>query len=219
MNIETRKCTDGSMTLYLPDMDETYHSVHGAITESQFVYIQAGLAQIDAQEISILEFGFGTGLNALLSLAYANKAAKRLHYYSVEKYPLAQETLDSLNYGSLLDMDAEWNRLHAAEWNSWFVLETTHALYKMHGDFEELDLPNNSIDLLSYYAFAPSKQEGVWSISYLHKAANALQTGGVLVTYCAKGQFRLDLQALGFEVTRLPGPPGKHEMIFAKLTA
>lgn len=217
MKIETRECTDGSMTLYLPDMDETYHSIHGAITESQFVYIQAGLAQIDAHEISILEFGFGTGLNALLSLAYANKAAKRLRYYSVEKYPLAQETLESLNYGSLLAMDAEWKRMHAAEWNTWNEWETTHALYKMQGDFDELDLPNNSIDLLYYDAFAPSKQEEVWTIGYLQKAANALKTGGVLVTYCAKGQFRRDLQALGFEVTRLPGPPGKHEMIFAKL--
>ncbi len=217
MNIETRKCTDGSMTLYLPDMDETYHSVHGAITESQFVYIQNGLEQIASQEISILEFGFGTGLNALLSFAYAQKVRKRLRYYTVEKFPLEKDQLDSLNYGSLLEMNAEWGRLHDLAWNTWEDWEEKHALYKMQGDFTALDLPNHSIDLLYYDAFAPSKQEEVWSINYLQKAAATLKKGGILVTYCAKGQFRRDLQSLGFEVSRLPGPPGKNEMIRAQL--
>lgn len=217
MNIETRQCTDGSMTLYLPDMDETYHSVHGAITESQFVYIEAGLQPIDSQEISILEFGFGTGLNALLSLAHAQKSEKQLHYYSVEKYPLQQEQIDSLNYGSMLEMESEWKRLHELGWNNWQDWEGKHALYKMQGDFTELELPNASIDIVFYDAFAPSKQEEVWSIYYLKKAADTLRKGGVLVSYCAKGQFRRDLQSLGFEVSRLPGPPGKNEMIRAQL--
>lgn len=217
MHIETRECKDGSMTLYLPDMDETYHSMHGAITESQYVYIQEGLALIDANEVSILEFGFGTGLNALLSLKHAISNKQTLAYYTVEKFPLDAVQLDTLNYAKELGALDEWTHLHALKWNTWQDWETQHRCYKWQGDFKELDLPLNSIDLIYYDAFAPSKQNEVWSIDYLSKAAEVLKPEGILVTYCAQGQFRRNLESLGFEVSRLPGPPGKKEMIRAQL--
>jgi len=216
MNIETRQCEDGSSTLYLPDMDETYHSIHGAITESQHVYIEAGLAQFHSGEVTILEFGFGTGLNALLSLRFANETELVLKYFSVEKFPLGQEQLASLNYGARLDMQTEWTRLHQIAWNEWQEWGKNHQLYKYEGDFREIDLPENSCDLLYYDAFAPSKQPEVWSMDYLAMAYRCLKSGGILVTYCAKGQFRRDIESLGFAVSRLGGPPGKMEMIRAQ---
>ena len=205
------------MTLYLPDLDETYHSMHGAITESQYVYIQEGLARIDSDKVAILEFGFGTGLNALLSLKHAASTKQTLSYCTVEKFPLQPAQLDTLNYAESLELFGEWKRLHELVWNSWEAWEMAHRCYKWQGDFLELDLPANSIDLIYYDAFAPSKQNEVWSTEYLTKAAEVLKPTGLLVTYCAQGQFRRNLEALGFEVSRLPGPPGKKEMIRAQL--
>lgn len=215
MKIETLLSGDGSSTLFLPEMNETYHSRNGAITESQYVYIDRGLAACESKEINILEFGFGTGLNALLSLRFARKEGIILNYTSVEKHPLGQEIIRQINYGSELTMEAEWQELHKLPWEEKQHWAGHHRLFKFEGDFRDVPYVPASFDLVYYDAFGPSKQAEVWQTDYLQLAFDALKTGGILVTYCAQGQFKRNLKALGFQVESLKGPPGKLEMVLA----
>lgn len=216
MKIETLLSGDGSSTLYLPEMDETYHSRHGAITESQYVYIEQGLARQDGPSVKILEFGFGTGLNALLSIAYAQKKGLTLDYTSVEKYPLEDAIIHQINYATELNMEEVWTRLHQLPWGEKTDWEVLHRLHKFKGDFRDVPLQKTSFDLVYYDAFGPGKQPEVWQPEYLQVAYDALKEGGMLVTYCAQGQFKRNLKALGFQVESLKGPPGKLEMVLAK---
>lgn len=219
MKIESIQCKDGSKTLFLPDLDETYHSRHGAITESQYVYIDHGLAQVSPNTgpIRILEFGLGTGLNALLSLKYANEHGLQLEYMSVEKFPLMPEHLAELNYSMLLDAEDEFAELHQLPWGEWASWQGQHRLYKFQGDFLTCPIEAHSVDLIYYDAFAPSKQAEVWELPYLEFAVKALKVKGILVTYCAQGQFKRNLKSLGMSVNKFPGPPGKAEMVQAVL--
>lgn len=216
MKIETLLSGDGSSTLYLPELDETYHSRHGAITESQYVYIEQGLAACRGPEIGILEFGFGTGLNALLSLRFAEKHKLVLNYCSVEKFPLPAEVIGEINYAGELKMEEAWKEMHALPWGKASSWASSHRLHKYEGDFMDAPVDNATIDLIYYDAFGPGKQPEVWQVSYLQFAFDALKKGGILVTYCAQGQFKRNLRALGFEVSTLKGPPGKLEMVFAQ---
>ncbi|MHB1279009.1 MAG: tRNA (5-methylaminomethyl-2-thiouridine)(34)-methyltransferase MnmD [Bacteroidia bacterium] len=218
MKIETLLSGDGSSTLFLPEMNETYHSRHGAITESQYVYIDQGLARCTGAQINILEFGFGTGLNALLSLRFAQKHGLSLNYSSVEKFPLPKSIIHQINYGNELHMESSWETLHQLPWGAQVNWEQRHFLFKFEGDFRDIPIPQASIDLIYYDAFGPSKQAEVWQTDYLLVAFNALKSGGLLVTYCAQGQFKRNLKALGFEVEAVKGPPGKLEMVLAKKT-
>lgn len=216
MKIETLISGDGSSTLFLPEMNETYHSRHGAITESQHVYIDHGLANCQGGNVKILEFGFGTGLNALLSLRHAQKQGIKLDYTSVEKYPLSEEIIHQINYGSELEMEAAWKELHRLPWGEIQRWEGVHSLFKYAGDFREVPFNPASFDLIYYDAFGPSKQAEVWQTDYLQVAFDALKTEGLLVTYCAQGQFKRNLKGLGFQVEAIKGPPGKLEMVLAK---
>ncbi len=216
MKIETLLSGDGSSTLFLPEMNETYHSRHGAITESQHVYIDKGLANCPGPVVNILEFGFGTGLNALLSLRFARKHGLTLNYSSVEKFPLPKSILHQINYGNELHMESSWEILHQLAWGEKVNWEEDHYLYKFEGDFREISIQPASIDLVYYDAFGPSKQPEVWQSDYLQVAFHALKPAGLLVTYCAQGQFKRNLKALGFEVEAVKGPPGKLEMVLAK---
>lgn len=216
MKIETLLSGDGSSTLFLPEINETYHSRNGAITESQYVYIDNGLANCPGPIVNILEFGFGTGLNALLSLRNAQKHGKTLAYTSVEKYPLPQDILRQINYGSKLNMDAAWMELQRLSWGEKQVWAALHTLFKFEGDFRDIPFQPASFDLVYYDAFGPSKQAEVWQTDYLQVAFDALKTGGLLVTYCAQGQFKRNLKSLGFQVEAIKGPPGKLEMVLAK---
>ncbi|MBI1221245.1 MAG: tRNA (5-methylaminomethyl-2-thiouridine)(34)-methyltransferase MnmD [Bacteroidetes bacterium] len=218
MKIESLTSADGSSTLYIPEMDETYHSRKGAVTESEYVYIKMGLANLHLKQVRLLEFGLGTGLNALLSLRYANQNRIQLDYTSVEKYPLEQGILQTINYAEHLSMKDEWQELHQIIWQESSEWDTFHRLLKWQGDFLEAPLEEGAYDLIYYDAFAPSKQADVWGMEYLNKAYRALKTGGILATYCAQGQFKRNLKSLGFEVENLPGPPGKMEMVRARKT-
>ncbi|HCS20877.1 MAG TPA: methyltransferase [Bacteroidetes bacterium] len=216
MKIETLLSADGSSTLFLPEMNETYHSRHGAITESQHVYIDQGLARCSVEVVNVLEFGFGTGLNALLSLRYAQKHGIRLNYASVEIYPLPPSIIHQINYGSQLGMEASWQTLHQIPWGEKQDWEKIHTLFKYEGDFRAVPILPATIDLIYYDAFGPSKQAEVWQNDYLEKAFDSLKSEGLLVTYCAQGQFKRNLKELGFQVEALKGPPGKLEMVLAK---
>lgn len=215
MKVEAILCADGSSTLFVPEMDETYHSRHGAITESQYVYVGAGLAVVQKPVVRILEFGFGTGLNALLSLRHSRKEGLKIEYTSFEMYPLSAEILAQLNYDETLGMKEEWNALHLAAWGKAVEIDPGFFLTKFEGDFRHAPCTPGSVDVVYYDAFAPSKQPEVWTEDYLQTAFRALCNGGILVSYCAQGQFKRNLKTIGFEVETLPGPPGKAEMVRA----
>lgn len=214
MKIELIETGDGSSSLFLPDLDETYHSRKGALTESQYVYIKMGLSLFSQKEVHILEFGFGTGLNALLSLEYAKMHDKNIYYTSTELHPLEESITSKLVYP---DTNRNyWDLLHRASWNKMEEIEHFFQLYKHQGEFLDVDVPDASIDLIYYDAFAPSKQPEVWAIEYLEKAYQVMKPGAYLVTYCAQGQFKRNLKSIGFIVESLTGPPGKTEMIRAQ---
>ena len=216
MQVKRISTEDGSDSLYVPELDETYHSIHGAIQESVHVFIQNGFKHyLDSQrpdQIAILEFGFGTGLNALLTLQ-ATKMAQ-VAYTSLEKYPVNQALAKELNYGKALGMEEAFEQLIACPWEKWYDLTDAFKLMKREIDFVDFE-PEGHFDLVYFDAFAPSKQPELWTPEILKKCYEALRPQGVFVTYSAKGQLRRNLQNLGFQVERLPGPPGKFEMVRA----
>ena len=218
MKIEIRETMDGSQTLYLEEIDEHYHSTFGAIQESQHVFIREGLERCFAKEISLLEIGFGTGLNCYLTLLNCLKRDQNVSYYCVEKNPLPEELWDQLNYGlPFQDSDAElFKLLHKAPWNCVVAINDQFSIYKIEGDVLQndlIDLP--MFDLVYYDAFSPDKQPELWEKHLFEKIFSKMNENGILVTYCAKGQVRRLLQAVGFCVERVPGPPGKREMLRA----
>lgn len=218
MNIEIVSSADGSHTLFLPDMNETYHSLHGAITESRHVFIDKGLDAVvkDDQPTRVLEVGFGTGLNALLTMAYAEKFLKKVIYHTLEPNPLPKEIWEKLNYTEKLSAPVSgfYERLHSLEWNSEVELSPYFTIKKINARLEEWET-QEEYDLVYFDAFAPGKQAEVWKLSNIEKCYRRVKAPGLLVSYCAQGQFRRDLQSAGFEVERLPGPPGKKEMLRA----
>jgi len=204
---------DGSHTLYLPEMDEHYHSVHGAIQESLHVFIKAGFDACPAQQPRVFEVGFGTGLNALLTAIEAAESGRKVRYTSVELYPLTLEQALMLNYGKILGEETLFANLHKAAWNESVVLNDRFSLRKVETDFSSMPMVENEYDLIYFDAFAPNKQADLWQQDIFDRLFRSLRPNGIFVTYCAKGVVRRMLQASGFVVERLPGPPGKHEML------
>lgn len=208
---------DGSSTLYSDRLKESYHSVNGAVQESRHVFIEAGLQQCRPPQVRIFELGFGTGLNALLSWEAAHRLQLNIDYVSLEAYPLRPEITRTLNYQGFtagLAADA-FDQLHRAAWNQRVVLETGRfSLKKVHADFN-LYTFDDVYDLVYFDAFAPAKQPELWAEENFRKIAAALPAGGILVTYCAMGEVRRRMQRSGFTTERLPGPPGKREMLRA----
>ncbi len=211
--IETQ---DGSHTLYSSRFGESYHSRYGAIQESRHVFISAGLYYVIPlrKEIRILEMGFGSGLNAFLSLLEAKKREVHLWYDAIEAYPIANDDAIALNYpAQVVEADARENfmALHLNSWEEWHAITPFFNLRKRHMPIEQLD-EEEQYDLVYYDAFAPSAQPELWDSPVLARIYRALKPGGVLVTYCAKGIVKRTLTELGFQVEALPGPPGKREM-------
>ena len=209
---------DGSHSLYVPQLDEHYHSTHGAIQESQHVYINTGLNACRLQQVNILEIGFGTGLNAFLTLLEYKKTDKQIHYTSLELYPLDIKNAQQLNYAQQLS-DASgaehFMALHKAPWNEMIKITPGFSLHKIETDFST---PNN-IELNTYFdviyfdAFAPEKQPEMWTQQIFDKLFLLCNKNAIITTYCAKGVVRRMLQSAGFTVERLPGPPGKREIL------
>ncbi|OFX54530.1 MAG: hypothetical protein A2066_03930 [Bacteroidetes bacterium GWB2_41_8] len=212
---------DGSHTIYLPEMDEHYHSVHGAIQESLHIYIEQGLLQTCRKDISVLEIGFGTGLNAYLTYCYALEQNLSLNYIGLEKYPLNEDEYSILNYSDEIfpEYSAIFNRLHQAEWGKMNEISTEFMLTKIKADiatFQFNDTPQ--FDLVYYDAFAPGKQPEMWTDIILKKVAATVKKDGIIITYCAKGTVRRALSDAGFAMERIPGPPGKKEILRGKKT-
>ncbi|MCD7977900.1 MAG: tRNA (5-methylaminomethyl-2-thiouridine)(34)-methyltransferase MnmD [Tannerellaceae bacterium] len=211
---ELQITADGSHTLFVPAMDEHYHSVNGAVQESKHVFIEAGLKQLDRDPIRIFEVGFGTGLNVFLTLLETEH--RTVEYFTIEQYPLEEQLIHALNYGErvLSGKTDLFLSLHQAEWNRSVPINDSFTLHKMHGDSNTASLPGQ-IDLVYFDAFAPDKQPDMWNQEIFNKLYKQMTSGGILTTYCAKGVVRRMLQTAGFTVERIPGPPGKREMLRA----
>ncbi len=209
--------TDGSNTLFVPGLNEHYHSIHGAIQESEHVFIKNGLQRFpDFSEISILEIGFGTGLNVLLTWLRAREYNMKIKITSIEKYPLIPEEFNKLNYSLKLGTEANkiFQKIHTSLWDEYVQIATGFQLKKQETDL--LDFTTNETYNLVYFdAFAPDIQPKLWTAEVFLQMYNLLEPGGILVTYSAKGQVRRNMQTAGFEVKRVPGPPGKREMLKA----
>lgn len=209
---------DGSHTLYREDIDENYHSGHGAIQEAVHVFIQAGLAPLVGSKrlLTILEMGFGTGLNALLTANFAHLVKQQIHYIGLEAYPVELDLIKQLNYPEQIGgmSETHFNKIHEAKWDGIGVVNNFLTLQKIEQKLEDF-IPRKGIDLVFYDAFGPNSQAEVWDINLFDKLFNYMNSDSVLVTYCAKGQVRRDLESVGFTVERLAGPPGKREMLRA----
>jgi tRNA U34 5-methylaminomethyl-2-thiouridine-forming methyltransferase MnmC len=212
-NIIFQLTEDGSHTLYVPALDEHYHSVHGAIQESRFVFLKTGLEACHVVEPSIFEVGFGTGLNAFLTAIEATEKQRAMRYTTVELYPLNNEQVAQLNYVGKLGYPELFADIHAAKWDEWQEIIPNFRLKKIEGDCSSLKLLENEYDLIFFDAFAPNKQGDLWQQVIFDNLFRSLKPDGIFVTYCAKGVVRRMLQSSGFLVERLPGPPGKHEML------
>ncbi len=217
--IQFKKTGDGSHTLYRADLDETYHSHHGAINESLHVFIEMGLKAVintGKKEVRLLEVGFGTGLNMLLTALEAERIPElKVRAVSLEPYPIPPEMAGELNYGDLLpngDQAREiLSALHHSPWEE-DVAFGAFTLRKTKQRLEDYTDQPGSFDLIYFDAFAPNKQSEVWDAGNLEKCAALLRAGGMLVTYCAQGAFKRGLKAAGLIVENLPGPPGKRFM-------
>jgi tRNA U34 5-methylaminomethyl-2-thiouridine-forming methyltransferase MnmC len=209
---------DGSNTLFVPELDEHYHSINGAVQESKYVFIEAGLRQCSKDYVSILEVGFGTGLNALLTLLEAEKSKKYIHYCGVELYPLPIDLIRKLNYTQDLPLSDQnlYLKLHEADWGINNNITNFFSIIKLAEDFTRLEKNlSDNFDLIYFDAFAPDKQSEMWTQDIFDLLYSKTTEGGILTTYCAKGIVRRMLQSAGYIVERLPGPPGKREMLRA----
>lgn len=213
MKIELIISNDGSHTLYLPEMDETYHSRHGAVQEALHVFIENGLIykSRDRKNINILEIGWGTGLNSLLTYKAAKQLGLNIKYTGIEKYPVPLEVLEQLNY-------KDWNeddfleKVYRSDWEKFVSIFEGFDLRKIANDVRSLEF-DKEFDLVYFDAFGPRAQCEMWEKDVFDIIFRSMRSGGVFVTYCAKGQVRRDLQESGFIMERLPGPPGKREML------
>jgi len=211
------KTRDGSYTLYISDLNETYHSRFGAVQESQHVFIKSGLEFIKNKNLNILEIGFGTGLNVLLSVIYQqnNNYPKKIFFDSIEKYPLTFKLVQDLNYTSDIKQSKWFETIHNCHWNDYCeILKDKFYLRKINMDLLDFN-PDKKYDLIYFDAFAPDKQPEMWTKDVFTKLYENMNKNGVLVTYSAKGSVRRTMQSVGFEVERIPGPPGKREMLRA----
>jgi len=215
---------DGSQTLWVPGLSETYHSKFGALTESTHVFIEQGLEQIPIKKggnpIKILEIGFGTGLNALLTWEHAISKKVRVHYTALEPYPIPASLIKELHYGQLLEtrQDGEnlFQQLHQASWNDTVSLDQYMEIHKLQHAVQSYASFDKIFDLVYFDAFGPGKQPDMWDREIFAGIYNMMSDEAILVTYCAQGQFKRALKSLGFQVESLPGPPGKFEMVRAR---
>lgn len=218
---EIRETADGSHTIYIPGMDECYHSTHGAIRESLHVFIDAGIRYFldnhSRQGLRIFELGFGTGLNAMLSALFADGNDIDIYFETVEAFPLSDEEVGALNYPQLLqEQSAQYlfHDIHSCPWQEAIKVSDRFSIRKVPSKIQDYQ-PNDEFHICFFDAFAPSKQPEMWDMSVLEKVRGLLQSGGIIVTYCAKGQLKRDLKQLGFEVQTIAGAPGKKEMVRA----
>ena len=205
---------DGSHTLFVPAIDECYHSTHGAVQESKHIFIEAALKRCTKTEIRVLEIGFGTGLNAFLTMIEAERSDKKIHYTSLEKYPVEVGKALQLNYPEAFPAVSReiFELLHTSVWGEEVQIGSNFWLTKIEADFTQFNF-NEMFDVVYFDAFSPEKQPEMWSVELFEKIFIQCNPGAALTTYCAKGVVRRAMQSAGFQVERLPGPPGKRQIL------
>ncbi|MDG2152422.1 MAG: tRNA (5-methylaminomethyl-2-thiouridine)(34)-methyltransferase MnmD [Crocinitomicaceae bacterium] len=214
MKREIKITSDGSHTLYVPELDEHYHSIHGAIQESMHVFITNGIQSLFKSPIKVLEVGFGTGLNALLTAIWSNKENIEVHYIGIESTPLEMKLNESLNYSQELDgheSTTYFDKIISSNWHIKTNIHDNFTLNKIASRIQDYRT-DDKFDIIYFDAFGPEVQEELWELRVLKNIYELLNNNGIFVTYCAKGQLKRDLKELGFKVESLPGPPGKREM-------
>jgi tRNA U34 5-methylaminomethyl-2-thiouridine-forming methyltransferase MnmC len=217
MNPELIITGDGSHTLYVPGLNEHYHSTFGAINESRHVFIEAGFVRTSGsfQELNVLEIGFGTGLNGLLTWMEAEKIPKKVSYIALEPYPLSQDVWSALNYPDCFctfSYRKIYNRLHEADWERYEQISPFFSILKIRSRLEDYHPEPGNFHLVYFDAFGPDVQPELWTGENFRKIYLSLKKGGILVTYSAKGSVRRALKSAGFQVEKIPGPPGKREI-------
>lgn len=209
------KTADGSSTIFIPDWNEHYHSHHGAIQEAQHVFVDNGLRLLDKDEITVIELGFGTGLNALISSQFAENNRKKIHYITIEKYPLQFAEVVDLNYHQQLYINQlKFIHLHQTNWESEVKISNYFWLTKYQTDFFSLEMINDNIaDIVFFDCFGARVQPELWKKPLLEIIKKKMKENALLTTYSSKGSFRRALIELGFEVEKKQGPKGKREML------
>lgn len=208
---------DGSSSLLMEEWGETYHSKHGAIQEAKHVFIQNGLSLFKEQSVAVLEIGFGTGLNAFVTFLEAQKLNLTVDYTGVEAYPILPEEVEKLNYVSQLNanqFDTVFQLMHSCEWGLKTVVSEGMTLTKRQQYFNEIS-DKNSFDLIYFDAFGFQYQPELWTVEIFRKMFEALKPNGILVTYACRGSIKRAMMEVGFSTEKLPGPPGKREMLRA----
>lgn len=209
---------DGSKTIFLPAWNENYHSKHGALQEAMHVFIQSGFEQHVKNPIRILEIGYGSGLNTILTYIAALDADRSVNYIGLEAFPISDEEQSALAYHELeiiKEQQVIFDKMHQAVWNKAEIISPSFSLLKLNQTLDQFAPNQACLDLIYFDAFGPRVQPEMWHKIQLQKMYDALDIEGVFVTYCAKGQVRRDLEAVGFTVEKIPGPPGKREMLRA----
>lgn len=206
---------DGSHSLYVPELNENYHSTHGAKQEAEHIFIKDALAfaSENNKRLNVLEIGFGTGLNAFLSLQYARANSLELCYHGIEKYPIIEKEYEVLNFPSSREGEqAVFLKLHQATWEQTVDIESFFKLRKIQADFKEMNLPSDYFDVVYFDAFGPNVQADLWSTEIFKTIYKSMKIGGVMTTYSVKGDVRRAMKSVGFEVKKIPGPLGKREI-------
>ncbi|WP_100844902.1 tRNA (5-methylaminomethyl-2-thiouridine)(34)-methyltransferase MnmD [Flavobacterium sp. 5] len=218
MEREIIHTSDGSTTIHIKEWDECYHSKHGAIQEAKHVFIKNGLALFPNQKVSILEIGFGTGLNAFITFLESKGLNQTIDYVGVEAFPISEEELQSMNYPeelNALDSKNIFDKMHSENWGEKFELSENFSLTKRKQFFEEID-DIEKFDLIYFDAFGYRVQPELWSVAVFERMFKSLKENSVLVTYAARGVIKRNMIEVGFTVEKLAGPPGKREMFRAK---
>jgi len=213
---QLKTTSDGSHTLYVTEIDEHYHSVHGALRESEHIFIDAGFRYCKKDPVRILEVGFGTGLNALLTIIEAKRMGRNVIYTTIEKFPVEDNIIKQLNYPEITTVGTKdiFLKLHETPWNITTRLFQWFTVIKVKADIT-LFVPEEQYDLIYFDAFGPDKQPEVWNDSVIFSLTGTLSPGGIFVTYSVKGDLKRALKSAGMGIELLPGPPGKRHIMRA----
>ena len=209
---------DGSHSIFNPEINETYHSKHGAIVEAEYVFIKNGLLAENKKEFNILEVGFGTGLNALLTAQKSKQKKITINYHGIELYPVKKDSYSQLNFTELIGEEkSKLLQIHECKWEKENVINDFFKLTKNKIALENYT-SRTKFDIIYFDAFSPEKQPELWTTDVFQKMYDLLKEDGFLVTYCAKGVVKRTMKAVGFEIIVLDGPPGKRQMTRANKT-
>ena len=218
MKREIIQTADGSTTIHLPEWNESYHSKNGAIQEAYHVFIKSGFSLFESEPIAILEIGFGTGLNAFITYLEAKKESQVINYVGVEAHPVILEEALQMNYVAELNAENEFSifeKMHTSAWENKVMISDSFSLTKRKQLFEDFD-DEDAYDLIYFDAFGFRVQPELWSLEIFKKMFKAMKSGGILVTYACRSSIKNAMLDAGFTIEKLPGAPGKREMLRAK---